>query len=289
MIRIQTPATSANLGPGLDTLGIAFDLYNSFTVSSSEEDVLVNVPQRFQNADNLFLKGYRAGCAALGIHDHVSVQVETGIPVSRGLGSSASFYTAGVFAAGALHGNALSKDDILDIVSGLEGHPDNAAPCLLGGLTASFTEDGHTHAEKLPVSEKLRFTLLWPQEELTTSKSRSVLPESYCRADVSSSLARVLFMARGMETGDMKLIRVAGRDVLHQPYRRELIDGYDEVKRIVEKDTGGTLVLSGSGSACLLISLYPLHKEAIRELKTRYKRQVQPVTVCHTGTVMTGV
>lgn len=127
MITIKTPATSANIGPGFDCLGLALQLFNTFEVELSHEDFLENVEDRFNNRENLFLTSWHAGCQKIGKDDHVHAIFHTEIPVSRGLGSSSSLIVAGVTAASILHDNALSKDEIFQICAQLEGHPDNVA------------------------------------------------------------------------------------------------------------------------------------------------------------------
>ena len=120
MITIKTPATSANVGPGFDCFGLAFDLYNTFEVELSDQDILENVEERFNNPDNIFLKAYHLGCEAIGIHDHIHAIFHTEIPVSRGLGSSASLICGGLLACSVLHNNAFSKDQIFQFASQLE-------------------------------------------------------------------------------------------------------------------------------------------------------------------------
>ena len=140
-MKIKTPATSANLGVGFDCFGIALDLFNTFDVKLSDKDHLENVEEQFNNPDNLFLKAYHKGCESIGVSDSVSIIFDTQIPCSRGLGSSASLITAGLFCASALHNNALTKDEIFQLASLMEGHPDNVAPCIFGGMTISLHQD----------------------------------------------------------------------------------------------------------------------------------------------------
>ena len=263
MLRIKAPASSANLGPGFDCLGLALDVCNQFDVCLNETDILENVEDRYNNSDNLFLQAYRAGCQAIGISDHVRVNFDCQIPSTRGMGSSAAFITAGVCAASALHNNALSKDEIFQIISRMEGHPDNTAPCLYGGLTCSLKdEDGRFITRKMPLHDSWKFTLLVPDFEVSTKKAREILPESYSRKAVSETSSHAILLMHALAEGDEELLNTACRDIIHEPYRTKLIDGYDTVRTIAETDTGGKPAVSGSGPALLLISKKQLSKEA---------------------------
>ena len=267
MAEIRTPATSANLGPGFDCMGIALNICNTFHVQAAEKNELINVEERFRGDDNLFLTAYRKGCEALDVFTPVSVTFDCQIPQTRGLGSSASLIIGGLKAASLLHGNRLSDEDILQIACTMEGHPDNTAPCLLGGLCASLkTEAGTWITRQMPVSEKWRFTLLIPEFEVSTKEARNILPDSYSRHTAAANAAHAVLLARALADGDEELLRHAAKDQLHDPYRRKLIPHFEEIRKICEEDTGGVLVISGSGPAGLLIHTKPLSAEALQKL-----------------------
>lgn len=272
MITIKTPATSANVGPGFDCFGLAFDLYNTFEVELSDQDILENVEERFNNPDNIFLKAYHLGCEAIGIHDHIHAIFHTEIPVSRGLGSSASLICGGLFACSALHNNALSKDQIFQFASQLEGHPDNAAPCIYGGFTASLAFDHHFFTQHLTLDNAWKYTLFVPDFEVSTQKARAILPDSYDRKTSASNGAHAALLIEALRTGDIDLLKISAVDAIHEPYRKQLIHEFDEVKNIVSKY--GVFLISGSGSTCLLISKDPVSqvdKDAINGLKCNWK------------------
>ena len=255
MLRIKAPASSANLGPGFDCLGLAFDVYNTFDVELSDHNILENCEERFSNEDNLFLQAYRKGCEAIGVSDHVHVIFSCDIPVSRGMGSSAAFISAGITAASALHGNALSEDEIFRLICKMEGHPDNASACLFGGLTASeILKDGTCIVRNLPVHESWKFTLLVPDFEIETSSAREILPFAYPRSTLVRNTVHAILMVEALRSGDLQLLRTSASDLAHEPYRKALINDYEKVRRISESDTGGRLVISGSGSTCLLMA-----------------------------------
>ena len=263
MIRIRVPATSANLGPGFDCLGIALGLYNTFEVEESEELVLKGADERFRGEDNLFVKGFRAA----GGTENIRVTFSCDIPVSRDLGSSASMYTGGVLACQLLH-HCLDPKKAFTTVSDLEGHPDNAAPSVYGGLTASMvgSQGWITHA--IPVNETLRFTVMIPDVEIRTEDAKKLLPDSYPGRVAAVNGAKAILTAEALRTGNMDLLWEAATDQLHEPYRRTLIPNYDTVKSVAESDNGGVVVISGSGSTCLLISDRPLSDPAAVKIMT---------------------
>lgn len=292
MLRISAPASSANLGPGFDCLGIALDLYNSFDVElTADHHILENVEDRFNNDDNLFLQAWRKGCEAIGVNDFLHVVFHCDIPVSRGLGSSAALIAGGLAAASVLHDDALSDDQIFQLASAMEGHPDNAAPCVFGALCASMTTNSRYIARKLPLDDGWHFTALIPDFEVTTEAARKILPDSYPRKEAAANAAHAVLMTNALMTGDPFLLKEAAVDYIHEPYRKTLIHDFDSVKKICEKDTGGVLLISGSGSTCLLISKYALTENAMQKiagLKEHHwqKRELHPAV--H-GTEIKGV
>lgn len=254
MVNIKTCATSANIGPGFDCLGLALDIYNSFDVEISDKDELINIEDRFNNEDNLFLKSYRQGIKKLNIDDHIKVKFNSNIPISRGLGSSSSLIVGGLKAASVLHNNGLSDEEIFDIAANMEGHPDNVAPCIFGGLTASFKANDHFIYRSLPLSKDLIFTLLIPDFEVSTAEARKVLPSTYERKVAVNNSAKALLLTNAIKDGDITLLKQVSDDEIHEPYRKKLIHDYDEIKDIFKKQTDGVLFISGSGSTCLGIS-----------------------------------
>ena len=254
MITIKTPATSANVGPGFDCLGLALQLFNTFEAELSHEDSLENVEDRFNNRDNLFLKGWHAGCQKIGKEDHVHAIFHTDIPVSRGLGSSSSLIVAGVTAASILHDSALSKEEIFQISAELEVHPDNVAPCIYGGLTASLIENNVFKTISLPVDKSWKFTVFIPDFEVSTEKARAILPDSYPRSEAAGNTAHAVFMLKGLENGEPDLLAFGKKDYIHEPYRKKLLPFFDHLQKEYEDNTHGILLISGSGSTCIGIS-----------------------------------
>lgn len=263
MIRIDAPASSANLGPGFDCLGLSLDIYNTFEAELFESDVLENTEERYNNRDNLFLQAYRRGCEAIGVSDHVKVRFDCHIPSTRGMGSSAAFINAGITAASVLHGCALSKDEIFTAATEMEGHPDNIAPALYGGLTASAkTMNGIYVKRDIPLDPSWLYTLFIPDYEVDTKRARAALPDFYPRKNTSITAANAILTLEALRTGDLELLKGISRDVIHEPYRAALIRGFETIRETAEKDSGGRLVISGSGPACLLISKKELSAKA---------------------------
>ena len=254
-VTVRVPATTANLACGFDTLGCALTLYNTLTFSLAEKLGFSGCPEEFRNEDNLAWQGFRAVYAALGRPaPWVHIRIDARIPVCRGLGSSAALIAAGAVAANALSGGGLTRAELLSIVTPVEGHPDNLAPALLGGLTASATVDGQVLSVNYPVSPSLRFVVLYPDFPLSTHLSRGVLPKELPFGDAVFELSRLALLPRAMETGDEGLLAAALDDRLHQPYRRKLVAEYDEVEALARSFGCRAVCLSGAGPSILCLT-----------------------------------
>lgn len=283
MLRIRVPATSANLGPGFDCLGIAWDLSSTFLAEPAPQDRLEGVEERFSGPDNLFLQAFHKGCRAAGSDMGVHAVFRCEIPVSRGLGSSAALIAGGLSAASALNGNTLTKEQIFQLASEMEGHPDNAAPAVFGGLTASMQNGAEYLTRQLSLADSWHFTVFIPGFEVSTEAAREILPDTFPRADAAGNAARAILMTDALRSGDMRLLRAAARDVLHEPYRAQLIHHYAEVRQIAE-NAGAVFLISGSGSTCLSISDQPLPAECTSAVRSRFGWQVRAVTPSAEGT-----
>jgi homoserine kinase len=221
MYKIISPASSANIGPGFDCLGVCLSMANSMVFSEFEDAVVINNhADTIRNKENLIIKSLFAGCEILGIRlKGVKLDVKTEIPLSRGLGSSASCICAGVAAAFLFAGMPLKKNEIFEIAAHLEGHADNVAPNLYGGLTLSYNVDGKYRCERYQMDEKYQFLACIPDFKLSTRKAREVLPEQYPREDIVFNMTRVGILLGALQTGNQREIAVGLQDKLHQPYR----------------------------------------------------------------------
>lgn len=250
MIRIDVPATSANLGSGFDSLGIALSMGNR--VWMEESDFLeisctdgVQVPTDESNLIFWAAKHLYEICGKK--LPGLKIIQENNIPMARGLGSSSACIVAGILGANRFMGNPLSQTDLINLAARIEGHPDNTSPAISGGLVASAMEGERVYSVSVPVSEKIRFAVLIPPFELKTEKARAALPKTYSREDAVYNLSRSGLMTASLFSGELHNLRVAVQDRIHQPYRSGLIEHYDDVFRMsYELGSLGTYV-SGAG------------------------------------------
>ncbi len=284
MYRIKAPASTSNLSAGFDVLGLALDIYNRFTVELSDKDMLINVEDRFNNEDNLFLKAYHAGTSHLSISDHIKAVFSYDVPIERGLGSSSTLIVGGLMAASVLHENRLSKDEIFQLASKIEGHPDNAAPCIYGGFTASSVADGRYYTQKLQIDKDFHFTIFIPDFAVSTAKAREILPSQYERAAIVHNTAKAIYLIEALRNGDLKLLKKCYDEDVHEPYRQNLIDEFAVLKELFEKDSDGVLFISGSGSTCFGISRKSVSKQLIERInKLQHEWQIKEVNIDHKG------
>ncbi len=255
---VRVPASSANLGPGFDSFGIAWQLYNEIDFQITE-DGLVSIEgcdEQYQNEDNLAHRGFRRVLERCGVpFTGVAIRfLRCAIPVSRGLGSSAALITAGVTAANALYDLGLTRAELLLLATEVEGHPDNVAPALYGGLGVSAMDGGRAITRRFPISERLRFAALIPPFELSTALARSVLPKELPREDTVFNVSRGALLLRAFGDGDAELLSFAMDDRIHQSYRAKLIDGF-KTARIEAQECGvAGFCISGAGPTLLCVS-----------------------------------
>ncbi len=255
MVTIRVPATTANLGPGFDAFGCALGLYAHFAFEKREGGFSVEgCPERFRSQDNLVFRGYRAGMVRLGLpvgglHVHVSSE----IPVARGLGSSAACIAAGAAAAGALHGLEIPRRDLVDLTAAAEGHPDNAAPAVYGGMRVAVLEEGRVHSLPVHIHPGLRFFAMVPEFELSTAEARRALPMAVAIRDAVYNLSRAALLVKALEAGDLSLIRIAMQDRLHQRFRFPLIAQSDRVLTMANEEGAVGFYLSGAGPTLMCL------------------------------------
>jgi len=291
VVTVRVPATTANIGPGFDTFGCALQLYNTFTFEETASGLqFTGCEEEFCNADNLAVVAYRCVMDALGLPmPGLKITIQTGIPICRGLGSSASLIAAGAAAANALHGSPYTKLELLGICNDIEGHPDNLAPALLGGLVASYVDNGRPVAARYSVHPKLRFTALSPDFQLSTHLARSVLPKTVPFADAVFNVSRSAVLLKAMEEGNAELIRAALHDRLHQPYRSSLIHGYEEVRALALSCGALGFCISGAGPTLLCLSMDEGFDSRLAPQLTAlpHNWQLLSLPIDHEGTVVT--
>ncbi len=284
-VTVKVPATSANLGPGFDCLGLSLPIYNTITI---EETVLpgtgieINLMSENDNIDDIIFdnipkdensiiyKAVEMLYNSIGQEpSELRINVQSQIPITRGLGSSASVVVGGLLAANKLLGSPADTTAILSIATEVEGHPDNVAPAILGGFVlASQEDDGTILTEKLNWPDEWDITVCIPEFELSTNIARSVLPEAVPIQDAVYNAKHLAMLIQAINTKDVKLMKNALHDKLHQPYREKLIPGMKEIMEAFKHEDGviGT-VLSGAGPSMLIIS----HKYDLDKIKSTVK------------------
>ncbi|GAA6427465.1 homoserine kinase [Dielma fastidiosa] len=256
MVRIKVPATTANIGPGFDSLGCALSLYAVIDFEETDAGLLIDgCEPAYQNEENLMVAAYdltmkRLNMQRKGLH----IRFHSDIPISRGLGSSAALLVAGSMAANVLHGNTLDKGEILNICNQIEGHPDNVAPAIYGGLTASLVEADKPYSVRYPINEQACFCVLIPNFQTSTHEARKILPAQVDFKDAVYNVSRTAVLCRALETWDEELLTIALNDRLHQPYRSQLIHEYDKIRQICLKHGAAAFFISGSGPTCIALS-----------------------------------
>lgn len=254
---LRVPASSANLGPGFDSLGLALDVYLecrfqpaaklAITVEGRDSAVIPAGP------DNLIWQTAHKVAADRGcILPPVELQIHNGIPLGKGLGSSAAALVAGVVVADGLLGLKLGCERIIDIAARMEGHPDNVAACVLGSVVASATDaDGVARAVRLEVSERFGVGVVVPDFPLPTVEARRVLPTSYSREDTILNVQRSTLLIAALTSGTTSAFPCALEDRIHQPYRQKLVPGLAEMTQLRAPGLLGC-ALSGAGPSILV-------------------------------------
>jgi len=267
-VRVHVPASTANLGPGFDALGMALGLYNEVEVELVGHGLALEITG--EGADRLQALGDRNlvarsvtqtlrhfGVSAEGLR----IRMLNRIPLSRGLGSSSAAVMGGVAAAAAIAGVKAEPEVLLDLALPYEGHPDNITPALLGGLTVATLVNGKVRCVKLPVPAGLVAVAVIPEFHLSTAVARKALPPTVPRADAVFNVGRVALFLAAMQSGRFDLLREAARDRLHQPYRAPLVPGMSDV--LEEGDRAGALACFLSGAGPTLLALAREDGEAI--------------------------
>ncbi|QXM07277.1 homoserine kinase [Crassaminicella indica] len=255
MFKIKVPATTANMGSGYDTLGMALTLYNEFEIEKINKGIETVGFGEIGLEENLVYISMKKtlelyGKKADGLRI-IAKKIE--VPMSRGLGSSATCIVAGIMIADKLMDNICSKDDIIRIGTEIEGHPDNIVPAVIGGMSVSIYENNKVIYSKVNVPKSLRFAVLIPNFTVSTHEARKVVPENYSKKDCIFNLSRVAMLVASMNNGEIHHLRMATEDKIHQPFRANLIPNIDKIFR-ASKDLGSKAeFISGSGSTLMAI------------------------------------
>jgi homoserine kinase len=255
-VRVRVPATSANLGPGFDALGLALALHNE-VVAEAAAEVTVSIEgagrgRLDEGAKNLVARAVALAHEVAGRPFHgARLRCINRIPLSRGLGSSAAAWVGGLLAANALMGEPLDREAVLTAAARAEGHPDNVAAALLGGLTVSCADGGRVTAVSLPAPSEVEWVVLLPETESSTRDARAVLPDTVSRSDAVFNVQRVSLLLAALATGRADLLDQAMQDRLHQPYRQRLFPWMEAIAAAGRRAGGLGCVLSGAGPSML--------------------------------------
>jgi len=250
---VSVPATSANLGPGFDTLGLAINFRNEITIKPSR---FFSVSTRGEGAENphirkniLFMSIFNKQYEKLKERrDNFRFEFTNRIPISRGLGSSSAVITAALTAAYVAAGERYNKRKILNLALEYEPHPDNITPAVMGGFNVACVENKKVYSKKRKVPEYLRAVLVVPNKTISTAKSRTILPDIYRTDEMVYSLSRSAFMTSLFMTESWDLLRIASKDKLHQTRRMKQMPELFEVQKTALLNGALMSTLSGSGS-----------------------------------------
>ncbi|BBD57714.1 homoserine kinase [Nostoc sp. HK-01] len=260
-VTVNVPATTANLGPGFDCIGAALTLCNQFKFTRLDEGGLtIHVTgaeaERVQTDESNLL--YQAFLKLYQYIDQtpppVKIEIGLGVPLARGLGSSATAIVGGLVGANKLAGEPLSQVQVMEIAIAMEGHPDNVVPAFIGGCRLAATSETGWEICDVPWHENIVPVVAIPNFELSTSEARRVLPTEFSRADAIFNTAHLGLLLRGLETGKGEWLRAALQDKLHQPYRQALIPGYDAVNAAAVAAGAFGMVISGAGPTLLALA-----------------------------------
>ena len=261
IVNVRAPATTANLGPGYDCLGMALDLWNELEVRKLETDDL-----------NIFVQGFGEGTVPLDETNLIYKSMQflfsengqetpgmvinctNNIPLNRGLGSSSAAIVSGLIAANSMCGNPYGTNELLEMAVEIEGHPDNVTPCLYGGCRLIAVEDKNIYTIPIPVPDELDAIVFIPDMEISTQAARDILPETLTYEDAVHNISRIGLLIAGLFSDNPDYLNIATQDKLHQPYRQEI---FRPMKVIFKGalDGGATGVfLSGSGSTIIAFS-----------------------------------
>ena len=266
---VRVPGSSANLGPGFDALGLALAVYLE---CDFEKAVELRISAEGRDAGSIPLDAtnliWRTACRVATANGHamppVNLAIRNGIPIGKGLGSSATALVAGVVIASETLELGWDAHRILDEAARLEGHPDNVAASVLGSITtAAIDSAGITRAIRIDMPANIRAAVVCPNFELATNFMRTVLPECYTREDAIFNLQRATLLVAGLATGNREAFPEAFRDRFHQPYRMKMVPGMEEILNLRAPGLLGC-ALSGAGPAILVF--YEEGRETVLEL-----------------------
>ena len=257
-ITVKVPATTANLGPGFDALGMALDMWNTVTVTTGSSGVSVegegedDLPR---DESNIVVAGIQSALRSLDVRvPELAIHCENRIPLARGLGSSSAATVAGLLAGLAMAGRATEQRLLFDMAADIEGHPDNAAPAVYGGCCISVKGRDGWVVDQTPLPDDLRAVAFIPDVSTNTSAARAVLPSQVSREDAVFNLGRTALFVNALATGRLELLRHATEDRLHQLQRGKFFPAMKNIIRAALDGGAHGAFLSGAGPTVMALT-----------------------------------
>lgn len=265
-VTVKVPASTANIGSGVDCLGVGLSKYLTVIMEDSEQFEVI-FKEGFEKdipiEENLFYTGAKQIFEKAGKEfPVVKITMVTDIPGSRGLGSSASAIVAGVYAANAYLNEPFEEGELISQASLIEGHPDNIVPCAVGGFTISMMEDEQTHYHKIVPNRDLRFITAIPDYELPTKLARSVVPKEFDRQTIVKQLQKACFLVGALASGDLRQLEIATQDLIFTPARKALIPGFNNVIDNAMAHGAMCSMISGAGPTLIAFATQNLEEIA---------------------------
>ncbi|MBP1966032.1 homoserine kinase [Paenibacillus aceris] len=257
-VRVKVPASTANLGPGFDSLGMALNLYAWIDMATSDQTTIHLIGDQMHgiptDKTNLIYKVAQMVFQEAGVsHPELDISMYSEIPLTRGLGSSASAIVGALAGANALIGNKLSEYELFQIASRLEKHPDNVGASLFGGIVVAFWDGEKAESIRIEPDPNLEVLVAIPAFQLSTEKARGVMPKQVTMKDAVFNLSHSSLLVAALSTGNLGMIRHAMKDALHQPYRAALIPGMKTLLEQAENHGALGVALSGAGPTMLAL------------------------------------
>ncbi len=292
-VTLHVPATTANLGPIFDCLGLALDLWNEVTVSLEGQGINIKIQGEGQETlakddSNLIFQAFSLAARKFGVDipKGISIVCRNQIPISSGLGSSSSAIIAGLIAARSLFSLNMSDQQLLEIGLELEGHADNIAACLLGGLVIVIKDGEALITQKIKINHILA-TIALPQVQLSTRQARKVLPDQYSRQDAVFNIGRTAALISALISGDYTYLRSSMEDRIHQPYRLGLIPGAQAALDAAYAAGALGAALSGAGPSLIAFHSTADNRIAL-EMQKSFDQEKLPVRLFSTSTIDAG-
>lgn len=255
MVKVSIPATSANMGSGFDSIGVALSLYNVFFLEESDKiEILTDDDSIPTDKTNLVYKCVEKVYNMCGKElKGLKIIANCDIPQARGLGSSSACIAGGLIGANKMLGNPLTTEQLVNLACELEGHPDNSTPAILGGLCVGAMHESEVFYSKLPINQKIKFVAFIPNFELKTEVARGALPSEVSHKDAVFNLSRSALLTASLVEGDLHNIEVAIDDRLHQPYRFKIIEDGIKIADKIKSSGALGVYISGAGPTIMAI------------------------------------